>query len=392
MTKRTGILALLFFIYSGVYGDSPILQSYKQIFSKADLSAKAEILYEAAGDRQANEFIGQFYEYALQFALQNSELLKNDSGMINLIDIAVKGLRDTDYTESLDTLWQLFPDYHNSAAGAEILITMGKLGKGNHHVIGSINHFLAGQNVLYRSGGSVNYALVSACITAIHELGDSSSYPVLFAVLCAGYPEVIAFEASGTMELIPGNYKQFLFDVIEKKPPDEKFAAFKAGIYSSRLGAPDRGQLAELALEQCLVYHADEENADMTALRYAAVLALTPLRWTRASALAIRHYYRVLADYQQESVFKDHLIEAIALLGAVGNSEAALILALQLGLVNSRAERTGLFDMDTTLAMVKALGLIGDKAAFDQLLNIRNLPYPENIQIAAKEAIDHLKW
>jgi hypothetical protein len=392
MTKRAGILALLFFIYSGVYGDSPILQSYKQNFSKADLSAKAEILYEAAADRQADEFIGQFYEYALQFALQNSELLKKDSEMNNLIDIAVKGLRNTDYTESLGTLWQLFSDYFDSPAGAEILITMGKLGKGNHRVIDNINHFLAGQNVLYRAGGSVDYALISACIAAILELRNSSSYPVLFDALCAGYPEVIAFEAAGTMELIPGNYKQFLLDVMGKNPPEEKFAAFKAGVYSSRLSIPERGQLAELALEQCLFYQADEEDADMTALRYAAVLALTPLRWTRANALAIRHYYRVLADYQQEAVFKDRLLEAIALLGAVGNSEAALILALQLGLVNSRTERTGIFDMDTTLAMVKALGLIGDKAAFDQLMDIRNLPYPENIQTAAKEAIDHLKW
>jgi len=295
------------------------------------------------------------------------------------------------YSENPETLWELFLKYPDSEIGADILINMGKLGKGNKTVIENINNYLLEKNLLYKSGESVNYAIISACIAAIMELGDSSSYPVLFEVLCADYPEIITFEAYGAFDLIPGNFMQFLFNVIEKNPPIEKLIAFKAGTYGEGLNLSERARLAELALEQSLVTYEDED-IDLSDLRYAAVLELTLLRWTRANTLAIRHYYRVLADFQQNAVSKERFLEAIALLGAVGNSDAALALILQLGLINARAERTGEYDAEITLAIVQALGLIGDKAAFNQLLNVTNLSYPENIIAAAREAIDRLKW
>jgi hypothetical protein len=108
--------------------------------------------------------------------------------------------------------------------------------------------------------------------------------------------------------------------------------------------------------------------------------------------LAIRHYYRVQAEYLRGIAPKYRLIEAITCLGAVGNSDAALALGLQLGLINARTVNTGVFDADITLAIVQALGHIGYNAAFDYLLHASNLSYGENITSAAREAIDRLKW
>jgi len=393
LIKKIGAAALLVFISSRVFCDPASLQSYKQSFSRADLSLKSIILEDAARDKNLSKEIASLYEYALQFALDNSELLKFDPDMINMTAVAASGLRNTGHSASLDSLWKLFLQYPASTIGAEILVTIGNLGKGNKDVVNSINNYLAEQNALYRSGGSVNYEMISACIAALLELGDSSSYSPLFAVLCAGYPEIIAFEAYGAMELIPGNFKQFLFDAILKNPPEEKFAAFKAGINSERLSVSERGQLAELALEQALVsFNGVDDNADLSAMRYSAVLSLIQLRWTRANALAIRHYYRVQTDFQHYAVTKQRFIEAITLLGAVGNSDAALVLILQLGLINARTESIGSYDAEITQAIVKALGQIGDKAAFDQLLYVRTLMYPDSIHAAAKEAIDRLKW
>jgi len=289
-----------------------------------------------------------------------------------------------------DDLWRVFVSNPDSESAADILITLGIVGKGNRNIINNLNNYLIGRNLTYKSGSHVNYSIVSACILAIMELGDSSSYQALFSAYCAGYPEVITNEAYGAMEVIPGNLHQFLLNVLWNNPPDEKLAAFRAGINSVRLSISEQGQLAELALEQAL---ADtNSNIDLAAMRYSAVLTLTHLRWTRANALAIRHYYRVQADYHQGTVSKERFIESITCLGAVGNSQAALVLGLQLGLINARTESTGIFDPEITLSIVQALGLIGDNAAFDHLLYVSNLSYPEYIQAAAREAIDNLKW
>jgi len=289
-----------------------------------------------------------------------------------------------------DDLWGIFLENPDSEIAAEILITLGSLGKGNRKIIDNLNNYLMVSSLSFRSGQAVNYTVVSACISAIMELGDSSSYQALFATLCAGFPEVIASEAFGALEVIPGNLFQFLLNVLWNNPIDEKFAAFRTGINSERLNISERGQIAELALEQALGIA--EDNTNLNVMRYAAVLTLTQLRWTRANSLAIRHYYRVQNDFLQNAVPKERFIEAIEFLGAAGNSQAALVLGLQLGLINARTENTGFFDAEITTAIVQALGHIGDNAAFDHLLHVGNLPYSEIIHAAAREAIDRLRW
>lgn len=247
-------------------------------------------------------------------------------------------------------------------------------------------------NNTYRSEtlSNFNYAMVSECIAVLMEQGDSSSYPALFSVLTSGYPEIIESEAIGALDIIPGNLHTFLLGVIENNPPNEKFVAFRTGINSQKLSVSERGQLAEHALEKSFLF--TENDADMTALRYMSILALTNLEWKRASALVIRHYYRVRADYLQNKAPKDRFIDAIVCMGAVGDSDAAIILGLQLGLINARKERNGDFDPEITIAIINALGNIGDSAAFDNLLFASNLPYDDYITSAAVEAISRLKW
>jgi hypothetical protein len=298
--------------------------------------------------------------------------------------VDISGIRDT------SALWKLFLESSDSKTCVNILVKLGAIGKGNKSVVENLNNYLMGKNLLFRSGESVDYTLISACISAVMELGDSSSYPALFSVLYAGYPEIVASEAQGALEVIPGDLQQFLVNIIINNPPEEKFAAFRAGANSYRLNVSQRGQLAELALEQGL--DAAEENITMTVMRYSAVLLLTQLSWTRANALAIRHYYRVQNDYIRDMVSKERFIEAIACLGAVGNSDAALVLGLHLGLINARTRSTGSFDAEITMAVVQALGNIGYNAAFDHLLYVSNLSYPEEIQTAAREAVARLKW
>jgi len=389
MKKGLSFLVLFVLLSSQVFCDTSVLQSYIEKFSASDILAKTEVLRGVKNDRMMNEHIGEFYEYAMTFVLDNYAQMGELAYVNNIINISLSGLVDTGRSESLAILWKLFSEYPDDRAGAEILVAMGTLGKGNQTITGNINNYLMERNVIFRSGRSVDYSMISACIAAIMELSDSSSYPALFASICAGYPEVISSEAYGALELIQGNLYQFLSGVIENNPPEEKFAAFKAGVNSERLSLWERGQLAELALEQAL---SADDDIDMAAMRYASVLALAGFRWTRANSSAIRHYYRVQADYQNGSAVKERFVEAIACLGAVGNSQAALILGLQLGLINARMESTDSFDAEITLAIVQALGLIGDNAAFDHLLFVRNLPYPENIIAAAEEAIERLKW
>jgi hypothetical protein len=376
------------------YAQEPILLSYQRNFVRANLSAKVNILQDALTDDRSGEFIGQLYEFALGFVLQNADLLRNDPEMIALAGIACRGVGRIGYKSSAETLWRVFIVYRDSLTRVEVLNALGVLGKGNVQIIENINRYLAEQNTLFRVGISPDLPSLLACISALGKLGDKSSFPVLFSAMIAGYAGKAGDEAAHALTMIDGDYKQFLVDALKKNAPVEKLAAFRAGLNNRNFSAYERAELAETALEVSLAnYSGAQENEEaLRNLRYLSIPVLTEVKWTRAAAQVIRHYYRVQTDYTEGKADKKYLLEAIKCLGAMGSSDAAQVLSLQLGLFNSQTERNGSVDEQIILAVINALGEIGDKAAFDYLLYIGYLSYPDTIQLAARETLNRLKW
>jgi HEAT repeat protein len=377
----------------------PILNSYQRNFIRADLAGKAEVLRDAATDERAPEFMGALYDFALRFSLQNAGIFRDDSDMIALTALAAAGAGRTGHTASADTLWEIFLNYRDSLTRVEALNALAALGQQGEDfaaagLTGNLNQFLIHQNNLYRSGIEPDYPVLSACIAALGVLGDAGTYPVLFTALVSNYPASITRDITRALDSIRGDYDQFLLGVLRNNPPMEKLAAFRAGAHNTGFTDARRGELAETALKTGLEFLAAnaESAAAVSELRYQAAAVLTELKWTRATDLAVRHFYQVQTDYGNGSVSKELFLSAITCLGAMGSSGAAQVLALQLGYLNSRMERDGSFDEAVILGVVNALGEIGDKAAFDSLLYISYLNYPEQIQTAARNALNRLKW
>ncbi|MDR2095449.1 MAG: HEAT repeat domain-containing protein [Treponema sp.] len=387
------LFALLVFIPQS-HAQEPILLSYQRNFVRANLSTKANILQDALSDDRSGEFIGQLYEIALNFILQNADLFRNDPEMITLAGIACRGAGKAGYKASAETLWKIFTVYHDSLTRVEVLSALAILGKGNIPIVENINRYLTECNRLFLSGIPPDLSSVSAAVSALGNLGDKSSFQALFSVMTAGYSAGVGDEAARALTMIDGDYKHFLVDVLKKNVPTEKLAAFKAGLNNKKFSEKDRAELVETALQVSLEdYSGSRENEDaLRGLRYLSIPVITELKWTRATAQVIKHYYRVQTDYGEGKADKAHLLEAIRCLAAMGNSEAAQVLILQLGFFNSQTERNGGVDEQITLAVIHALGEIGDKAAFDYLLYIGYLTYPDTIQLAAKEALNRLKW
>lgn len=378
----------------GLCGQESILNSYQRNFMRAGLSTKADILRDAATDDRAPEFIGQLYDYVLNFALQNADILREDPDLITITAIAARGAGSSAYKSSIDTLWKVFSVFRDSQTRSSALEALAVLGKGNPEVAENLNQYLANQNNLYRSGMSLDFVVLSACVGALASLGDSSSFPVLFSALAAGYPDNIGREISGALESIDGDYAGFLLGVIQQKPAQEKLAALRAGLASGKLDSAQQGDLAISALETTVDIPAGNSDSGIAigALKSLAVNTLADLKLSKASPVLVKYFYRVQEDYQGGFVPKDRLIEAVTCLGNTGTSEAAQALALQLGFYNSQLERTGEYDEEAVLALVIALGNIGDKIAFDYLLYVGYLAYPETIQSEARNSIGRLKW
>jgi hypothetical protein len=386
---------------AGLFSQDAILISYERNFLRASLANKAGILRDAAVDDRSSEFIGALYEFALSFVLDSGELLKDDPDMIALVGIAARGAGEAAHMPAAETLWQVFNLYRDSHSRVEILRALAVLGKGNAGMIESLNQYLIDQTNYYRSGMVPDYPTLRACIAAMAAIGDDSTYPALFSAFLASFPGSLGGEITEAMGAIEGGYLRFLVELIRRNGPVEKLAAFRLGSGNSGFSPAERGELAETALEVSLDLFPGNSGIDAasdsgwaaaSSLRYESVEALTGLKWTRASPLAIRNFYRVQTDLGNGAAPRERFLEAVNCLGAMGNSESAQVLALQLGYINSQTERGGEFDEDLILALIHALGEIGDKVAFDYLLYMEYINYPERIQAAARESLNRLKW
>ena len=373
-----------------------IALAYRRNFARASLVTKLELLKEAASRTDAA--MGPVYDMALRFAVDNSALLGPDQQLKDLAILAASETGRAAYGKSIDNLWALFqgskdPDIRSAAVAA-----LGTAGAGEARVAENLNSFLASQNSLFRSGAQPEYPTLAACIEALGALGDGSSFAVLFSAYVVGYSPSLTATAAKALGSIKGDYRGYLLRVITRNPPLEKTAAYSAGMDNSNFAADDRGELSEGAMGAALTAtsnlasYSPVEIQALRELRLSSARQLRALKWQKASPLAVAHFKLVQADYAKGAASKTEFLEAIACLGAMGSTEAAQALALYLQLINAQTEQGSPFDEDILLASIKALGELGDKAAFDYLLQIGYLQYTEAIKRSAKDALLRLRW
>jgi hypothetical protein len=397
MRKTHADLLFLFLFLAAAYSipaQESILTSYERSFIRADLAAKAGVVLDAATDERAEEFIGQLYDSVLRFSLQNADMLRNDPDFIALTLLAVRGAGTAGYKPSINTLWNIFTSFLDASTRVEVLQALSVLAQGNGDFAENLFRFIISQNELVRVGGNPDYVTLSACITALGAMNDTSTIPILFAVIRAGHPDPIPAEAESLLERMPWDDEEYLIEVIRRGDYADKLAAFNIEVNRKTYTDAERGMIAEAALETDLDFSPGNEKGgrNLREMGYAAVRFIRDLRWNRAGPLVIRHFYRVRQDYEAGNASEEQFLEAISCLGAMGSPEAAEVLSPQLGYFNLKMEQRGECAVPVVLEVVNALGNLGDKIAVEPLLAISYLSYPEPIQNAAKEALGLLKW
>jgi hypothetical protein len=369
-----------------------IVLAYRRNFARSSLVTKLELLKEAA--QRKDVAMGPLFDMALRFAVDNSALLGPDPQLRDLALVASAAVGAAAYSPAVDDLWALFQAFKDQDIRASALVSLGITGMGETRIAENLNAFLASQNSLFRSGVPPEYVPLEACIDALGKLGEGSSFPVLFSAYVAGYNPGLGDKAAKALASIKGDYKGYLLRVIVRNPPIEKAAAFSAGMANADFDDSARGEIAESAISAALDSTAPSpvELQALRELRFSAAKKLKELKWQKASPLAIRHFRLVQADYAKGAATKAELLDAVDLLGSMGSTEAAQALALQLQLINVQTEQGAPYDESLILAVCSSLGELGDKAAFDYLLQVGYLQYSDTIKRAAREALMKLKW
>ncbi len=397
MIKRQWITILFFLagtFFVAAQDISPLLTAFQKSFARGSLSTKIQVLQDSA--KVTDKSMTPLYLQALQFIVDNSRTLYDDptAKELTVLTVRLTGLRHESKTAVY--LWKLFGETDDDTVRIEILSSLGEM-KPPLEVVQAMNSWLKAEIDAVRSGSKVDAGLLSEAVVSLGNIGQPSSFNVVFSTGALQYSKEITQKAAAALKKLGTDYAGSLMDVIKNNVPSEKLLAVTLAASDADLGVEQKGKIFQTALQVGLdqeskkQFHGKDDEGYLEKLRFEGVKELTALHWTAAAPLAIQNFNRTLEEADSGRASVSRLIDSINFLGSVKTHEAALRLSAYLEVINSHKERGEQVDARVVLAVITNLGRLGDRKAFDNLLYAGYLDYPPLVKKAAREALNNLK-
>jgi HEAT repeat protein len=392
--RRLVVFLLFFPLTSGLWAQDTqdLLRSFTRNFAIASLDVKMQIIQDAGNSGYSG--MGPLYRQAIDFVLNNFTLIDTDQRFRQLAILALDQMEASGYTEGRYSVLKLFDIEQETGVRISCLNALGTLAQGDEEIIEYLNVWLSQQNTVFQSGKVPDIYVILAAVRALAQLGDQSSFPVLFSTMTIGYTDDITRSAREGLFRLGGELKDNMIAILKGSDLEEKKLALQMSMESDRLDDNAKAEIAQFAMDVGLHTAAADNPSRQIAreIRYLAAVALTERKWSSATDLAIEHFDTVLLEYDRGLTDKRRVVEAVDCLGAMRTHEAAVRLTQYLVLLNAYTERKQEFDNIIVLAVVRNLGILGDKSAFDDLLYAQYLSYSSEIKKAARNALDNLRW
>lgn len=388
------ILGILLIPASGLWAqeidENRLLFAYQRNFARGSLSTKVQVLQDAAESGETG--MGKLYLQALDFYLDNYNTLNRDATAIELVKLAARLTGREGYSPAIGSLWEIFKQEEDIGVRVAAMNSLGELLDAENPLIQQIYSYLKVQNEQYLLGKEVDIQVISETIMTLGKIGSAETFPALFAAIHLGYPEQVEEKARDAINNLEGDTVEMVVEVLETGFAREKRPVLEWAMQKESFTREQKGALALKALEVGLELTNNEEiNALIRELRYAAVRYLTELEWSQATSLLIEHFDQTNVEVDRGITPQSVLLEAIAALGAMGTSEAAVRLSLYLEVLNTYMENGQRVDEQVVLAVIRNLGKLGSNVAFDHLLYTMYLDYPRSVKQAVREVLSDLQ-
>ena len=393
MFKKLFCIGFAVLMLSGLVSQSsdPVILSYQRNFIRASISTKIELLNDAS--RIDTIVMTPLYIDALSFVSTNYPVLGNDSQLMDIAVIAANkaaSYLDISIIPSLRKIFTLIPEARISIA---CLNSFSVLAKGQKDDIAFLNAWFAGAIARASDGKPVDVRTLATGAAALGKIGDSSSFSLLFRAATSSLDNSIVAASAEALNSISDSYPENILAIIAEKRIKEAYAAFSFAMKKTGLSDTEKGRIAEAAFTVGIETAGPELNAALqSTLIRESLDQLALLKWSQASPLVVKYFYQMQGDYKNNKVSVDALIPVVKGMGAMATTDSAQALSIFLGLLNSETEQKKNYNEQLMLSVINALGDLGDKSAFDYLLYVGYLDYPESVKKASRDALARLQW
>lgn len=387
---RKYILFLMFFCV----GVPLFSESFKSKFIKGNIAEKTAVVKEVAGD-------DCFWvcNNAIDFVLETKEIIGSDKEIDGLAVAAVMAYPNDIIKVSSEQqkmlivkqMNNLFIKFYDSsivqiAVISKVLLLKNIISTESFSVL--LNEYVSTFNVK-----TIDPNVMKSIINALGVIGNNDSFIILYNFWKNQNYDQFSSELESTLIALSENSVTEILKIIKNDVTDfnsvYRLIEKKSGISKNSLC-----EIAENVLSESILYIKDSSriNPDIILTQLNALRILNEHKWTKASEIVVTYFDLSKQMYKDDLLTENQFITIIGSLPNISPTESVASLILYLEELNIQKEKKQNLSTEVLISVINALGAIGDKSAFDSLLAVTYLRYPESILTAAKKALSGLRW
>ena len=385
--KKTAIFISVLFLYSFCFSQSS--KNLKQ-FIRGNIQDKISSIRNASQEENVSISL-----MALDFCLQNKAVLEDDRDLDALCLLSLLSL-PYNYTDSLsqdekaefsEKILEIFNSFSDENVRIAVLnkISSGKLDSPSF--VELLNSFLSDDFQNFSQDFYKNL------ISASGEIGNEQTFKILFEKYRDDSFKSFKSELKEAIVKLSDNSVKDITDIISSGNLSDLRFIFETIVQNEKKTQVFRSQIAENILSASI--YITEDNSSLNELIFLQVEVMKFLaesKWTRGSDTILKFYNLAKNEYTNGIMNTSDFCIVIKAVSETVPIKAVSLFSDYLIELNRQKENDADVQEEIVLALISALGAIGDKNAFDSLLSVTYYDYSDEVINKARSALAGLKW
>ena len=364
-------------------------------FIKGNISEKTSAVREASGAESILLALK-----AIDFSLENKDLLGNDRELEGLAVAAIlsispdyiKNANDSQKSIIVSQFINLFNKFFESNTVA--IATLTKYSSlyeymQDRQFVETLNFFLKSQEIK-----KTDESVIKSVLNTLQLIGNSETFLILYSILNDKDYSNIKNEIENTLVSLAFISQNEIIGLLETADVKDLSQIFKIIKKNSKISKNYICDVSEKVISKSILLLGSSSfvSQEDILVQLEALNNLSDNKWTRASLVAVSYFQFAKKIYNQNLMTETQFESVINCLSNVSPVDAVIPLTAYLEELNRQKENETDVSSAIVLSVIKTLGAIGDKSAFDSLLAVTYLDYDESILSAARKALSGLRW
>ena len=386
---------VLFLILSVFFVKNMFSESSGNIrnFVKGNLSEKTSAVKAATKDD-----VEELSKRAIDFAIENKEILGEDrelaalavSGILAVPQSSVEELSESEKAKLSDELLNLYNLFNDETVKIAVLNKISRLNVSTQKFKDALNRYLTDCNP-----ETENRSILIASLQTIGNIGDSGSFNILLNNAKKNEWQKYQVETEKALGLLCVKAENELINIIGSGNADECRKIFDFVMKNQKNNQIFCAKISESVLARAIYIYENSGSANekLISLQIDSFSVLKDLKWTRASATTIRFFDVAVVEFENSQMNELLFCPVIEGIAETSPIDGVSKLSSYLSKLNkSMEDEKSKVSEPVVLSLIKTLGAIGDKNAFDSLLAVTYYNYSDTVIAAARDALAKLKW